>query len=41
VFALGKEKRQTPLPENESCETGSPVVLQPKKSAHQVREGTF
>jgi hypothetical protein len=40
VLGLGKEKRQDPLPENESCDPGHVVPLGPRVG-DQVREGTF
>ena len=41
VFGLGKEKGETPLPENEPCEPEATVKLKPKRSPNEVREGTF
>jgi len=41
AFGIGKEKGETPLPENESCEPQVTVPLKPKRSPHEVREGTF
>ncbi|MBI3409084.1 MAG: hypothetical protein HY040_12110 [Planctomycetes bacterium] len=41
VFGMGKEKGEEPLPENEPCEPAASVLLKPKKSKHQVREGSF
>ena len=40
VLGLAKEKRQAPLPENESCDPGN-VVKIVKRSGNQVREGSF
>jgi hypothetical protein len=41
VVAMGKDKGETPLPENESCEPANQVILKPARSKHQVREGSF
>jgi len=41
VFALGKDKGESPLPENESCEVEKKVILKPARDKHHVREGTF
>jgi len=41
VLGLAKEKRQTPLPENESCDPTKVVKIMPKRVGDQVREGTF
>ncbi len=41
VLDLAKEKRQTPLPENQSCDPQKVVKLKPKRVGAQVREGTF
>jgi len=41
VLGLAKEKRESPLPENESCEPGNVVKLAPKRVGDQVRDGTF
>jgi len=41
VVEIGKDKRQSPLPENESCEPGNVVKIAPKRVADQVREGNF
>lgn len=41
VFGLGKEKRQSPLPENEPCMPGNVVTLGSKRVGDQVREGSF
>jgi hypothetical protein len=41
VAELGKEKRETPLPENESCPPTKIVKLQRKRIGNQVRDGDF
>ena len=41
VFALGKQKRESPLPENESLDPKKIVKLGPKRIGDQVREGKF
>jgi hypothetical protein len=41
VLGMGKQKRETPLPENESCEPQHTVGLKPKRSPNEVREGKF
>ncbi len=41
VFGLGNDKGEMPLPENESCVPGPTVTIKPKRSPHEVREGTF
>jgi hypothetical protein len=41
VFSMGKAKGEAPLPENESCTPQVTVPLRPKRSANEVREGTF
>ena len=41
VFQMGKEKGESPLPENESVEPGTVVRLGPKITPDQVREGRF
>jgi hypothetical protein len=41
VVGMGKQKGETPLPENESCEPMVTVPLKPKRSPNEVREGTF
>jgi hypothetical protein len=41
VVAVGKEKGETPLPENESVDPENVVPLQKRRRPHQVREGTF
>lgn len=41
VLGIGKTKRQSPLPENESCEPGPVVELGAKRVGDQVRDGSF
>lgn len=41
VLGIAKEKRDTPLPENEACDPKKVVKLGPKRVGNQVREGTF
>jgi hypothetical protein len=41
VLGLAKEKRRTPLPENESCDPTKVVKITPKRVGNEVREGTF
>ena len=41
VLGIAKEKRETPLPENEACDPQKLVKLGPKRAGNQVREGTF
>jgi hypothetical protein len=41
VFQMGKEKGESPLPDNESVEPGKVVKLGPKVTPDQVREGSF
>jgi len=41
VLGIAKEKRQSPLPENESCDPTKVVNLQPKRVGDKVREGAF
>ena len=41
VLGIGKQKRETPLPENEACESTKVVKIMAKRAGDQVREGTF
>jgi hypothetical protein len=41
VLGLAKEKREAPLPENESCDPQQVVKIVPKRNGDKVREGTF
>ena len=41
VLGLAKEKREHPLPENESCDPKKVVKIVSKRVGDQVREGTF
>lgn len=41
ITRMGKQKGETPLPENTSVEPENVVGLKPKKSRHEVREGAF
>lgn len=41
VLGLAKEKRETPLPENEGCDPSKVVKLGTKRVGDQVREGQF
>ena len=41
VFGMGKQKGETPLPENESCAPQVTVPLKAKRSPNEVREGKF
>jgi hypothetical protein len=41
VLQLGKEKGESPLPENESVTPGTTIKLGKKVTPAQVREGTF
>ncbi len=41
VFQMGKEKGESPLPENESVEPGPVIPLGKKTTPDQVREGRF
>ena len=41
VLGIAKEKRETPLPENEACEPQNVVTIVAKRTGDEVREGTF
>jgi hypothetical protein len=41
VFGLAKEKRESPLPENEPCDPQKIVKIKGKRTGDQVREGSF
>lgn len=41
VAEIAEAKAEDVLPENESCEPVNTLTLSPKKSKHQVREGSF
>ncbi len=41
VLGLGKEKRESPLPENEPCEPTNVVAIRPKRVGDEVRDGAF
>lgn len=41
VLGMGQQKGETPLPENEPCVPGDPVVLKHQRRQDQVREGSF
>ncbi len=41
VAALGKQKRQDVLPENESCDPDKMIAISLKRLGNQVREGAF
>lgn len=41
VLGIAKQKRETPLPENEACDPTKVVKIVAKRAGDQVREGTF
>ena len=41
VLGIAKQKRETPLPENEACDPMNVKTLKPKRVGDKVREGTF
>lgn len=41
VLGIGKQKRESPLPENESCDPQKIVAIKAKRKGNEVREGTF
>lgn len=41
VLGIAKEKRESPLPENEACDPANVVAIKAKREGDKVREGTF